>query len=72
MNPNNVFVIVYSSFEQNNIYFLHALQEAMNAFNSVLHDFGFYQNLEPYYSKKHPTQPFSSHLSTYNQLDFPW
>ena len=67
-NSSNVFVIDRTSFEQKNFYFLHAVQEAMNAFISVLMDFG----LEPYDpKKKHSIQPPSSHHSNHYQPSFP-
>ena len=46
-NSSNVFVIDRSSFEQNIFYFLRAVQEVLDAFSSVLNDFGFSQKLEP-------------------------
>ena len=70
-NSSNLFVIDRTSFEQNNFYFLHALQEAVNAFNSVLHDFGFSQKLETYGPKKHPTQLMTSPYSNNYQPGFP-
>ena len=54
---NNVFVITHTSFDQNNFYFLHAVQEAFDAFTEVLKDFGFFQRLAPYDPSIHPTQP---------------
>ena len=61
---NNVFVPTHTSFDQNDFYFLHAVQEAVDAFNAVLQDFGFFQKLAPYDPTKHPTQ---SNPSTYSQ-----
>ena len=54
---NNVFVLTHTSFDQNNFYFLHAVQEAVDAINEVLKDFGFFQRLAPYDPSKHQTQP---------------
>ena len=42
IKSNNVFVLTHTSFDQNNFYFLHAVQEAVDAFNAVLKDFGFF------------------------------
>ena len=67
-NSNNVFLIDRTTFEQNNFCFL---QEVIDAFNSVLNDFGFSQKLEPYDPKKHPTQPTSSQHSNNYQPGFP-
>ena len=47
----------HTSFDKNKFYFLHAVQEAVDAFNEVLKDFGFFQRLAPYEPSKHPTQP---------------
>ena len=57
MKSNNVFVLSHTSFDKNNFYFLHAVQEAVDAFNEVLKDFGFFQRLTPYDPSKHPNQP---------------
>ena len=54
---NNVFVLTHASFDQNNFYFLHAVQEAVDVFNAVRKEFGFSQKLAPYDPNKHPTQP---------------
>ena len=55
---NNVFVLTHTSFDQNIFYFLHAVQEAVDAFNAVLRDFVFFsKKLAPYDPTKHPTQP---------------
>ena len=70
-NTSNVFVIDRTSFEQSNFYFLHAIQEAMDAFKSVLNDFGLSRKLEAYDPKKHPTQPTSSQHSKIYQPGFP-
>ena len=70
-NSSNVFVIDRTSFEQNNFYFLLAVQEAMAAFIFVLNDFGFSQMLEPYDPKNHPTQHTSSQHSNSYQPGFP-
>ena len=61
---NNVFFLTHTSFDQNNFYFLHAVQEAVDAFNEVLKDFGLFQRLAPYDPSKHPTQP---NPATYTQ-----
>ena len=60
-----------TALEQKNFLFLHVVQEAMNAFNSVLHGFGFSQKLEPYDPKKHPTKPTSFQHSKNYQPGFP-
>ena len=44
---SNVFVLAQKSFDQNQFYFLHAVQEAVDAFKAVLHDFGFFQKPAP-------------------------
>ena len=54
---NNVFVLTHTSFDHNNFFFLHAVQEAVDVFNEVLKDFGFFQRRAPYVPSKHPTQP---------------
>ena len=54
---NNVFVLSHTSFDKNIFYFLHAVQEAVDAFNDVLKYFGFFQRLAPYDPSKHPTHP---------------
>ena len=41
IKSNNVFVLTHSSFDQNNFYFLHAVQEAVDAFIAVLCGFLF-------------------------------
>ena len=41
-NSSKNFVIDRTSFEQNNCYFLHAVLEGTDAFNSVLKVFGFF------------------------------
>ena len=53
---NNVFVLSHTSFDENNFYFLHSVQEAVGAFNDVLEYFGFFQRLDPCDPSKHPTQ----------------
>ena len=54
---NDVFVLSHTPFDQNNVYFLHAVQEAVGAFNEVLKYFGFFQRLAPYDPSEYPTQP---------------
>ena len=61
---NRVFILTHISFNQNNFYFLHAVQEAVDAFNEVLKDFVFFQRQAPYGPSKHPTQP---NPATHNQ-----
>ena len=62
---NKVFVLTHTSFDQNNFYLLHTVQESIDAFNAVMQDFGFFfQKLAPYDSSKDPTQP---DLSTHSQ-----
>ena len=68
-----VLVLADTSFEQNNNCFLHALHEALDAFNIFLHDFGFTQVHEqdnPSRSPTHllPHHPFYSKQSTFNML----
>ena len=58
---SNVFIIDETSFEKVNLYFLHALHEALDSFNNVLQDFGFSQTLEHYNPQKHPDQTVSNH-----------
>ena len=67
---NNVFVVTHTSFDQNNFYFLHADQEAVDAFNAVMKDFGFFQKLAPYDLNKHQTQPNPSTHSQNFQSGF--
>ena len=58
---NNVFVLTQTSFDQNNFYFLHAVQEAVDACNAVMKDFVlFFRKLAPCDPNKHLTQPNSS------------
>ena len=57
LKSNNVFVLSHTSFDKNNFYFLHAVQEIFDAFSELLKDFGFFQRLAPYDPSKHPTQP---------------
>ena len=61
---NNIFVLTHTSFDQNNFYFLHAVQEAVDSFNAVMEVFWFFKKLAPYDPSKHPTQP---HPSTHSQ-----
>ena len=65
---NNVFVLSHTSFGKNNFYFLHAVQEAVEAFNNVLKDFGFFQRLAPCDPSKHPTKP---NPATHTQNNLP-
>ena len=51
---NNVFVLTHTSFDQNNFYFLHAVQKAVDDFNDVLKDFGFFQYMAPHASSIQP------------------
>ena len=48
---NNVIVLTHTSFDQNTFYFLQPFQEAVDAFNAVMKDFGFFsrsqQTLNP-------------------------
>ena len=41
---NKVFVLSHTSFDKNNFYFLHAVQEAVDAFNEVLKHFRFFND----------------------------
>ena len=52
--------ILHSPFSKNDYYFQIALEEATDAFNAVLLDFGYKQKLEKYNAtthQKHPKQP---------------
>ena len=67
---NNVIVLTHTSFDQNYFYFLHAVQEAVDAFIEVLKDFGFFQRLALYDPSKHPTQPNSATHTQNSQPGF--
>ena len=50
-SSNQVIVFDHTSFERGIFLFLHALHETLDAFNTVLQDFGLSQQLEQYYPK---------------------
>ena len=53
----NVVFVLNSSFTSKDQYFRAAIQEAMNAFNKTLQDFGYTQTLEYYDPNTHQTHP---------------
>ena len=53
---DNIFVL-NSQFSQKDPYLHATLQEAIDAFNNVLGDFGCHKKIEKYKSQIHPTQP---------------
>ena len=65
---NSVFVLIHASFDQNNLFFLHGIQEAVKRFHcsSSRFFFFYFQKLAPYDPIKHPTQPNpSTHLQNF-------
>ena len=66
LSSSHVFVLDHTSFEHGNYFFLHALHEALLAFNNVLQGFGFSQLLEQNDPKKHPARPTSKHPFCYD------
>ena len=58
---SNVVFVLNSSFTTKDQYFRVALQEATDAFNSMLQDFDYTQKLEIYDPLKHQTHPPPQH-----------
>ena len=58
---SNVVFGLNSSFTSEDHYFRTALQEATDAFNNMLHDFGYTQKLEIYNPLQHQTHPPQQH-----------
>ena len=58
---SNVVVVLNSSFTTKDHYFRTALQEATDAFNNILQDFGYTQKLEIYDPLQHQTHPPPQH-----------
>ena len=54
---SNVVFVLNSSFTSKDQYFRTALQEATDAFNNMLKDFGYTQKLEQYDRLQHQTHP---------------
>ena len=54
---SNVVFVLNSSFTSKDLYFRTALQEATDAFNNMLKDFGYTQKLELYDPLQHQTHP---------------
>ena len=54
---SNVVFVLNSSFTSKDQYFRTALQEATDAFNNMLKDFGYTQKLELYDPFQHQTHP---------------
>ena len=58
---SNVVLVLNSSFTTKDHYFRTALQEATNAFNNMLQDFGYTQKLEINDPLQHQTHPPQQH-----------
>ena len=58
---SNVVFVLNSSFTTMDHYFRTALQEATDAFNNMLQDFGYTQKLEIYDPLQHQTHPQQQH-----------
>ena len=58
---SNVVFVLNSSFTTKDHYFRTALQEATDAFNNMLQDFGYTQNLEIYDPLQHQAHPPQQH-----------
>ena len=58
---SNVVFVLNSSFTTKDQYFRAAIQEAIQAFNNMLQDFGYTQNLEVYDSLMHQVHPPQLH-----------
>ena len=58
---SNVVFVLNSSFTSKDHYFRTALQEATDAFNNMLKDFGYSQKLEIYDPLQHQTHPPQQH-----------
>ena len=58
---SNAVFVLNSSFTTKDHYFRVALQEATDAFNNMLHDFGYTQKLEVYDPLRHQAHPPQQH-----------
>ena len=58
---SNVVFVLNSAFTSKDQYFHAALQEATNAFNGMLHSFGYTQNIELYDPHQHQAHPPQQH-----------
>ena len=58
---SNVVFVLNSSFTTKDHYFRTVLQEATDAFNNMLQDFGYTQKLEIYDPLQHQTHPSQQH-----------
>ena len=58
---SNVVFVLNSAFTSKDQYFQAALQEATNAFNEMLHSFGYTQKLEHYDPHQHQAHPPQQH-----------
>ena len=58
---SNVVFVLNSSFTTKDNYFRTALQEATDAFNNMLKDFGYTQKVEIYYPLQHQAHPPQQH-----------
>ena len=59
---SNIVFVLNSSFTTKDNYFRPAVQEATDAFNKMLQDFGYTQKLEVYDPIQHQTHPQQKHL----------
>ena len=55
----NVFVLTHTSFDQNNFYFLHAVQKAVDAFNAFLRNFVCFSKICSLWHDQTPYSPKS-------------
>ena len=58
---SNLVFILNSAFTSKDQYFKTALEEATQAFNNILNDFGYTQKLEPYNPNQHQAHPSPKH-----------
>ena len=58
---SNLVFILNSAFTSKDQYFKTALEEATQAFNNILNDFGYTQKLEPYNPHQHQAHPPQPH-----------
>ena len=58
---SNVVFVLYSAFTSKDQYFHAALQEATDAFNEMLHSFGYTQKLEIFDPHQHQARPPQQH-----------
>ena len=58
---SNVVFVLNSAFTSKDHYFQAALHEATNAFNEMLHSFGYTQKLEHYDPHQHQAHPPQQH-----------